>query len=363
MGELLPGTPDPTGPVGRVRRGLLRDVVVTGGVTGLALAINHHSWVGQFLPQVSVMLALVTAAAAGSAVVTAAAVSRLSADRRVAWVGAGMLLYGLVAVPTTAIGSTFESIRAGIGLTRLTAHALVVIVLLLACRPPRRPRGASILVLFGGTMLIIAAGAGVATVAPGWALAFSDNAAPRYAVAAGWMLAGAVLTTQALWSPGRAPSARAVTLPSARVGVGVGVMALAHLYRIVSEPAQPLTVPGLVFSTARLIGVCLVFLGLVSWALHALGTAREDLAQREEQLRDATTELDRVAHRDRELRNRLARLVGIAGGWNAVAPEEKPQLAATAKTELECLQTLLDHEPRPDPDSGNIDRDSAGISR
>jgi two-component system OmpR family sensor kinase len=350
MRELLPVTPDRAVPVGRVRRGLLRDVVVTAGVTGLALAINHLTRVGQFLPHVSVMLALATAAVAGSAVVTAAAVSRLSADRRVAWVGAAMLLYGLVAVPTTAIGSTFESIRASIGLARLTAHALVVIVLLLACRPPRRLRGASLFVLFGSTMLVIAAAVGAAAVAPGWALAFSGNAAPRYLVVVGWMLAGAVLLTQAFWAPGRAASVRAASvraaaLPLARVGLGVTVMALAHFYRVVSEPAQPLTMPGLVFSTGRLIGVCLVFFGLVSWALQSLGTAREDLSQREEQLRDASTELDRVAHRDHELRNRLARLVGMASGWNAVAPEEKPQVAATAKAELECLQTLLDVPP------------------
>jgi ABC-type transporter Mla subunit MlaD len=127
-------------------------------------------------------------------------------------------------------------------------------------------------------------------------------------------------------------------------------MALAHLYRVVSEPAQPLTMPGLVFSTGRLIGVCLVLFGLVSWALHSLGSAHEDLTQREDQLRDASTELDRVAHRDHELRNRLDRLVGMASGWNAVAPEEKPQVAATAKAELECLQTLLDAPPtQPDP--------------
>jgi two-component system OmpR family sensor kinase len=345
MRELLPVTPDRAVPVGRVRRGLLRDVVVTAGVTGLALAINHLTRVGQFLPHVSVMLALATAAVAGSAVVTAAAVSRLSADRRVAWVGAAMLLYGLVAVPTTAIGSTFESIRASIGLARLTAHALVVIVLLLACRPPRRLRGASLFVLFGSTMLVIAAAVGAAAVAPGWALAFSGNAAARYTVVAGWVLAGAILSAQAFWAPGRAPSARAAALPSARVGLGVTVMALAHFYRVVSEPAQPLTMPGLVFSTGRLIGVCLVLFGLVSWALGSLGTAREDLSQREEQLRDASTELDRVAHRDHELRNRLARLVGMASGWNAVAPEEKPQVAATAKAELECLQTLLDAPP------------------
>ena len=82
MRELLPVTPDRAGPVGRVRRGLVRDVVATAGVAGLALAINHLTRVGQILPQVSVMLALVTAAVAGSAAVTAAAVSRLSADRK-----------------------------------------------------------------------------------------------------------------------------------------------------------------------------------------------------------------------------------------------------------------------------------------
>jgi hypothetical protein len=64
MRELLPVTPDRAAPVGRVRRGLVRDVVATAGVAGLALAINHLTRVGQILPQVSVMLALVTAAVA-----------------------------------------------------------------------------------------------------------------------------------------------------------------------------------------------------------------------------------------------------------------------------------------------------------
>jgi hypothetical protein len=345
---------DWSGPVSQVRRGLLTDLVVTGGVTGLALAINHLSGLGEFLPQISVILALATAATAGPAVAAAAAVSRLCADRRTAWLGASMLFYGLVAVPATAIGSTFEPVAARIGIARLTAHTLVVIVLLLACRPPRRLRDVRVLVLFGVGMLITTAAVAVATVAPGWALALSGDAAPRYVVVTGWLLAGVVLTAQALSAPG--PAVNAASLPSARVGVGVTVMALAHLYRIHSEPAQPLTAPGLVFSIVRLIGVWLVLLGLLSWALHALRDAQENVADREEQLHDATAGLDRITERDHELRHGLAALVEETRAWNAAVPKEKPRLAATVTTELARLNALLDHQPtQPHPDPGDVD--------
>jgi two-component system OmpR family sensor kinase len=318
-------------------------LALTGGVTGLAFVIERRSWLGEFLPQISVILALATAAAAGSAAIAAAAVSRLSADRRTAWVGAGMLLYALVAVPSTAIGSAFESVAANIGIARLTAHTLVVIVLLLACRPPRRLWRVRVLVLFGVGMLITTVAVGVATVAPGWALAFSGDAAPRYVVVTGWLLAGVVLTAQGFSAPGRA--VRAASPPTTRIGVGVSVMALAHLYRILSEPAQPVTAPGLVFSIVRLVGVLLVLLGLISWALHTLSEAQDNVADREEQLQDATAGLDRITQRDHELRHSLAALVDETRAWNVVVPEEKPRLAATVTTELARLNALLDHQP------------------
>jgi hypothetical protein len=327
---------------GRRHGSALGDVGVAGLVTGLAFALNQLPWAARFLPQISVTLALVTAAVAGSAVIAAIAVTWLCADPRTAWLGAGMLFYAVVAIPTTAIGSAVAPFAASIGLARLTAHALVVVLLLVGCRPPRRLREVRVLGLFGVGFLITVCAAALAAMSPGWALSFSASAPVRYVVVAGWFTAGVTLTVQ-----GRSTSAaagRAWSSPCVRIGVGVAVMALAHFYRVLSEPAQPLAAAGLVFSLIRLVGVFLVCVGLVAWALDALDQATENLKRHEGQLLDATTGLDRIAERDQELRNRLNGLAEAVRDSHTRIHEE-PQLPVRVQTELDQLSNLLDHRP------------------
>ena len=337
------------GPVRSLRPWWARDLAAAGGVAALTAVISRGSIAREFLAQASVLLALAAAALAVAAAVTAAVISRLSADPRTPWIGAAMMLYGLVAVPATAIGSAFEPARVGIGITRLTAHALVVILLLASVRPPRRLHGVRDLRLMVAATLLTVAAAGAAIATPGWAASIGSNDQLRLGVAAAWLTAGVALTC---WGLAVEPK----TGGKARVGLGVAVMALAHTYRISSELSQPINAPGLVFSCVRLLAVGLVLAGLVTWAVRAINEVTASRAEYEEQLLVATIGLDEISERDHELRNGLAGLAGAAGNWQKVAHDERQLLLSAVTTELARLDVLLDRTPpRPSRHAEGVD--------
>jgi two-component system OmpR family sensor kinase len=337
------------GPIRWLRPWWARDLAAAGGVAALAAMISRTSFAGEFLAQASVLLALAAAALAVAAAVTAAVISRLSADPRTPWIGAAMALYGLVAVPATAIGSAIEPVRGSIGITRLTAHTLVVILLLVAARPPQRLHGVRDLKLIAAATLVIVVAAGSAIAAPDWAASISSDDSLRLGVAAAWLAAGVALSAWGL-------AAEPTTGVKARVGLGVAVMALAHTYRISSELSQPITAPGLVFSCVRLLAVGLVVTGLVTWAVRAIHEVTAVTAEYEEQLLAATIGQEEISERDHELRNGLAGLAGVAGNWQKAAHDEQQLLLGAVTTELARLDVLLDRTPpRPSGDAVDVD--------
>lgn len=343
------------GPIRRLRQWWARDLAAAGGAAALTALLSRTSFAREFLAQASVLLALAAAALAVAAAVTASVITRLSADPRTPWISAAMMLYGLVAVPATAIGSAFEPAQGSIGITRLTAHTLVVVLLLVSVRPPQRLHGVRDLTLIAAATLVTVVAAGAAIAAPDWAASISSNDPLRLGVAAAWLAAGVALTW---WGLAVEPK----TGVKARVGLGVAVMALAHTYRISSELSQPITAPGLVFSCVRLLAVGLVTAGLVIWAVRAIHEVTGSKADYEEQLLAATLGLDEISERDHELRNGLAGLAGAAGNWPKVAHDEQQLLLGAVTTELARLDVLLNRTP-PQPSRTAVDVDVVQVLR
>ncbi len=338
MNQLWRGVAELAWPVRRSAPWLLVDLSLTVAVGVAMYAISRATWAREILPQASVVLALAAGATAVAASGLASIVTRLSRNPHTSWIAAAMGLYGIVAVPATAIGAKIGPVDSTIGITRLTTHGLVVCLLLVAWRPPGRcyaVRCESLFVLVAALTGVV----GLTSLAvPSLAVSLSTNTPVRYVVSAGWVLSGLLLVVRGL--PIRAAGR---SVPLARVGLGVVVLAFAHFYRVVTEPAQPSIAPGLVFSGVRLLAVALILYGLVGMTRVAIVELDRAKAHHEERLLERMAGLDRLAERDDELRSGLAGLASAATStWETAKEEDQQQLRESVSAQLAHLCALLD---------------------
>jgi two-component system OmpR family sensor kinase len=308
---------------------------LVGAAAVLVVGISRSPRFQDAVPaaETSIALALVSAACAVAAAVLAAFLHRLFNDARAARIGAASALYGLVGVPATSIGAAFEPAQAAIGAARLTTHVLVVMMLVASVRSPSRGPSSRAVPLLPLSLLCTLAMGLLATLAPEPARMVTNFQPLRFAVVGVWLLAGLALAVLGLIDRSSSLS---------RVGLGVAVVALAHAYRVDTEPAQPIIQPGLTFSLLRVLGVVLILVGLIQLARTAFLTVDECASERQEQLRRARIRLDLVAEREHDLHDGLVGLAGVAhlvGGLPLA--EEMRTLRWAVTAELARLEAML----------------------
>lgn len=314
---------------------LTRDVFVVVVVAAVLVSVGRVPAVWHVVSpeQVSMVLALAATAASVAAAVLAGVVYRLASDARSWWVSGAFGLYGLVAIPTTTIEASVESGQALTGAARLTANALVILMILTAAWPAACRARVGELRLFTVNSATVAVATAAACVYPEQAQALSSYGLLRWGMAIAWLIGGVMIVIRAL-SVG--------LTPSFRIGLGLVLISLAHAYRIDSEPAQPLALPGLVFSALRLAGVLVVLIGTADLAWRVLRRLEESQWERQRQLRLAEIGAARLAERDHELRNGLAGLAGAASLLRGSLGEaEQAELRAVVAAELRRLDQLL----------------------
>jgi two-component system OmpR family sensor kinase len=272
MGQPLVEVPRLSWPEAQAPWRLAREASLVGGTTIAAVLIAHACARLVFISgsEASMALAVVAGALALATAAMWHVVRWITGDGRASLCAGAMALYGLVAVPTTAIGSELDS-RSAMDAGRMVAH-LVVVGLLLASSMESMARwrpGSRKLLVVGALAVLATITLGV--IDPSLARQLSQVPTLRWLVVAGWVLAGVRITRVA---------ARRGLAPSVRVGLGLTVLAAAHCYRLVTEIARPESPSGLAFATLRLVGLLFIGLGALQFCKRALQRVREDVRPR-----------------------------------------------------------------------------------
>ena len=321
------------GEPGRVRAGpALGEVVLVAAAAALVVGLARAPLVGGALDPVVAAQVLTPAAAAvaAGAAVLGALVARLDTDPRPRWFAAGLAVYAVVVLPAAALPGAAADLP---GRTvRLVAHVVVVVLFALCVRPPARLGSTGTwLVAAGGTALALASGL-LPAVAPAAARALVDGPVASVVVSSGWTgIAAAVLAT----------GLHRGSLPLARAGLGLVVLAAAQLHRLLAAAGDP------VFGALRLLGLLLVVAGLAQLLARAVAALRDERDVQQEELAAAALHVERAgelaAERDHELRNGLAGLAGITHLLSApVDGGDHDRLRHAVLAELGRLHTLLD---------------------
>ena len=322
------------------RRGLavLREtggVVVVGlGVMGLALLLAE----GGGLPEddlidILVLGAVGLGAAAG---LLGDVAGRLSGDVRPSWLGAALVLYTFVVIPSGTLWPEIVEGDGRIGVaTRLAAFVVILGLLVVAVRPPQRV-GHWLPWAVAGVGVLLAVVAGRVTAAEPATTLLVQPAALSVAVLLAWLVVDAWVLVGGL---------RRRDHTVTWMALGLLVIAGAHVERVLV--GADFDHPEVVFAAVRLVGVLAVLVGtlqLVGGGVAAVRTEHEELT---EELRIAAQHVQRAgaaaAERDHELRNGLTGLSGITRLLSAGHGDgEQEQLKAAVLHELARLAAMVE---------------------
>jgi two-component system, OmpR family, sensor kinase len=318
------------------------DLIAAGVPLGLLFCLSRSEKLRDIVPlgQATVVAALLTVTAGGMAAILAHVVSGLVEDRRTAWLSVALAVYSLVALPAATIDGRLDDSRSAIGVARLFAQSVVVVLLVVAIRGPALPRWCP---RWSLSIAAVPPTVGVA----GLGAAFPGAAAHSGAAQAGLAIAGPVAALL-LASVGWATAAPTLS----RLGVGFAVLMLVAPPRSGPGGAPvdgPVAVVGLTESSVHLLGMLLVLVALVRAVRDAIRFVDSMQAEQEEELRAARLDLEQAKERDHELRNGLAGLAGAAMVFQrppAVAhglltTDEPATLGKAVAAELGRLNSLL----------------------
>ncbi|ODU26021.1 MAG: hypothetical protein ABT15_09325 [Pseudonocardia sp. SCN 73-27] len=286
-------------------------------------------------PALTTATLTVAAATVGAgAAILSVVVGRLFGDLRMTWLAPALVLYCVVVLPWTvaAPGATLDVPHR---LARLVAYATALILLVVAVHPPKR------LGWWGGW--VVAALGAVATVvaltAPGTEpiRVVVEGPVTTFVVLVGWVVVAIGFVVDALGKR---------SMPRARIGLGLVVIAAAQLYRLLAPTGA---MSGMAFGALRFLGLAIVLLGVGQLAAAALSSVRRRETVQRQELETAARHMERAAEhaaeRDHELRNGIAGLAGITHLLGADGGgEEHERLKQAVLSELGRLDRILDGE-------------------
>jgi two-component system OmpR family sensor kinase len=316
-------------------------LVVAGGLAVglLACAVSARLTIER--EQLMDVLALLATGVGATAVGLGQTAGRLSGNRRAAWLVPALALYCAVVVPGPMLMSDEAEATAFPRPGTLVATVAMIVLLLAAIRPPARSRPRLGWMWAGVwacvTLFLDLTAAAAPLSVPGMAVPLTVNVA----VLAGW----ASISTAVVVAGYRVGSP-----PLWRLGLGFGVIAAAHLYRVVRP--DPMIEPTFVFGVLRVLGVVVVLFGMAQLLRRALTQLIAERFAHQEDLRVASLqaeELVRVAvERDHELRNGLSGISGMTRLLGDTEADERRRRANRAVVnELERLRGLLESADDP----------------
>jgi two-component system, OmpR family, sensor kinase len=297
---------------------------------GAALAAVAATLVTAILPverdDTDVMLAVLAAGLGTAAVGLGQTAGRLTGNIRASWLIPALALYSVIVIPGTADPPGDADDVASLNWGSVVAFLGMTILMVVAIRPPARwgtRRGwicAAVFALLDlaltGTVMESPLPVNLAVLA-WWA-----------SVSTAVVVAGYRLASPPVW----------------RIGLGFGLIAVAHLHRVAAPhvPSQP----SLVFAGLRLLGIVVVLLGMAQLLRRALDVVLTERFIQQEELRLAGLRADRLAReaaeRDHELRNGLSGLTGMTQLLGAVeAGESTQQVRSAVVSELDRLTDML----------------------
>jgi two-component system OmpR family sensor kinase len=277
------------------------------------------------------ILTLVAAGIGVGAAILAFVGSRVLTDPRPAWLSAALTMYCLVVLPWSV--SAFAAQQTpGMRLSRLVAYATAFALLALALRPPRR------LGMWGGWVILLVGGL-LATAAlrlVQWTGPLATVVASTLAtvvVLVGWVAVAVAYIVDAIHRQ---------SVPRARIGLGLVVLAVGQMYRVVAGGPQDL-----VFPVLRVVGLVVVLIGLLQLVQRTVGDLHSQNYEQQEELTEAALHMERAmsvaAERNHELRNGLAGLAGVTHLLSAESEgADHDRLRQAVLAELSRLHTILD---------------------
>lgn len=331
------------GPAGRTRHGAaweLLGVGLTGlGVLGLALLAVK----GGVVPtdDAQDLLVLGTVGLGAAAAILGDVAGRLSGDVRPSWIAAALAVYTLVVVPSgTLWPEAVEGDRMIAVATRMSAFSVILVLLVLAVRPPARSgHGAAWLAAGGGVLVSVGVTQAAATNPEAFTV-LAEPAVLNAAMVLSWLLVAVWLVVGGIRR--RDPTVWWMAL-------GIVIVAVAHIAQAAVGAGTDPAIVGLVFDAVRLVGMLTVLIGTLQLVRGDVQEARSERWELEEDLLIAVTHLDRArrsaAERDHELRNGLSGLAGVTrllsdGTGNA----EREQLRQAVLHELTRLASMVERE-------------------
>lgn len=299
-------------------------LVVVSALGGAALgAVPNAAQV-----PVQQMLTLATVAITVTAALALSVAGRLDGDVAATWIGAGLLVYAVFALPITAarFGNTVGPVGELVDVVCLAA-ATTMLGLGLSGRPgPVRSRWL--------TCGVCATGVGVVTAA-----ALVPQVRPM-SDALDVAVVGVLLLWAAVAVSLVAAGVRQYSVLRQRVGFGLALLAVSHLGQ--TEAFREM-LAGPALTALRSVAVIVIVVGVVPHLRACVRSIRDrDLA--------AASRLDAAEQeardRDHELRNLV---LGLSGAVTLLAQpdhEGRADLSAAMSAELQRLERLLDRAPR-----------------
>lgn len=286
-----------------------------------------------------VLLTVAMAMIGAAAAILGTVAARLVGDGRLSWLAAAVAAYCLVVLPVTILWPSSVPEGAVSQAALLAGQVYVVGLLVVALRPPA--------LLGAGTVWIVVGSSALSAQAAGDLVA--HLATPRQgvilpvvltaAVLGGWGVVGVVLLLAGF---------RDRNVALAGVALGLTVLAVVHLYWITAGRGVP--VVDVQFDQLRLLGLIVVFAGMLRLTRRALGGVRTERLAHEEEMRLAAVHIQRAvdmaAERNHELRNGLASLSGITTLLSSSATGDHEALRSAMLTELARLAAMIDSGER-----------------
>lgn len=309
-------------------------VVAAAGTTGALIHVLTSD--AYLVARATPLLAMATAGLAALAALACAIIARLRAgDRMLGTVATAWIFYALVVMPLNVTRA------AGPGLAlhaAAFAAATAFLVLLALAVTGTHLRWMSGIRGFVAAAAFTGVTGGAAVLLPGPATAAFSSAAPDVAIGIGWLLLACGYTLRG-WHA-RDPF-------SWRVGLGLGVVAAAHLNRLAFDA------PGPRFVALRLLGLLVLAIGLT---VYTYGVGRGMRTERGRRDEEAATAAHAYARRDHEIRNALANLAALPQVMSSAEPDagtggaglpERGEMVGMLAAELARLSNLLDARPAP----------------
>ncbi len=314
----------------------------------LALALPLARWQPISAEHVHMLLAAAMATIGGAAAILGTVAARLLGDRRMSWLAAAVGSYCLVVLPLTIVRPSLVLEGPAPQAAWLAGQVIVVGLLVVSLRPPALlgPWTAGLVVGAGAFAAQAASELAAYLIGPSQVVVIPS--ALTATVLAGWGVVGLAL----LLAGYRDGSAALVG-----IALGLTMIACVQMYWATAEPGvRAAVVP---FDQLRLLGLIVVFAGMLALARRALGVVRIERQAHEEEMRLAAVHLRRAAEqaaeRDHELRNGVAGLSGITTLLSSSASsDEREGLRSAMLGELARLAAMIDGVDR-DGDRTRVD--------